>query len=76
MTLVQAQLCALKICARGLIISYCGNLLSPAILISRLLLRMRRVYVASIRLDIHSFLSPEPPRDQETTGSGDENDFQ
>ena len=31
----------------------CGLLLSPAILISRLLLRMRRMYVASIRLDFH-----------------------
>ena len=28
-------------------------LLSPAIQISRLLLRMRRMYVASIRLDLH-----------------------
>ena len=32
---------------------YCGLLLSPAILISRFLLRMRRMYVASIRLDLH-----------------------
>ena len=31
----------------------CGLFLSPAILISRLLLRMRRMYVASIRLDFH-----------------------
>ena len=30
-----------------------GLLLSPATLISRLLLRMRRIYVCSIRLDFH-----------------------
>ena len=33
--------------------SYCGRQEEPAILISRLLLRMRRMYVASIRLDFH-----------------------
>ena len=32
--------------------SYCGWQEEPAILISRLLLRMRRMYVASIRLDL------------------------
>ena len=32
---------------------FCGRQEEPAILISRLLLRMRRMYVASIRLDIH-----------------------
>ena len=32
---------------------YCGRQEEPAILISRLLLRMRRMYVASIRLDFH-----------------------
>ena len=32
--------------------SYCGRQEEPAILISRLLLRMRRMYVASIRLDL------------------------
>ena len=32
---------------------YCGRQEVPAILISRLLLRMRRMYVASIRLDFH-----------------------
>ena len=32
---------------------YCGRREEPAILISRLLLRMRRMYVASIRLDSH-----------------------
>ena len=32
---------------------YCGRPGEPAILISRLLLRMRRMYVASIRLDSH-----------------------
>ena len=32
--------------------SYCGRQEEPAILISRLLLRMRRIYVASIRLDL------------------------
>ena len=33
--------------------SYCGRQEEPAILISRLLLRMRRMYVASIRLNFH-----------------------
>ena len=32
---------------------YCGRQEEPAILISRLLLRMRHMYVASIRLDFH-----------------------
>ena len=32
--------------------SYCGRQEEPAILISRLLLRMRRMYVASIRLHL------------------------
>ena len=32
--------------------SYCGRQEEPAILIYRLLLRMRRIYVASIRLDL------------------------
>ena len=32
---------------------YCGRQEEPAILISRLLLRMRSMYVASIRLDFH-----------------------
>ena len=32
---------------------YCGRQEEPTILISRLLLRMRRMYVASIRLDFH-----------------------
>ena len=34
-------------------IDYCGRQEKPAILISRLLLRMRRMYVTSIRLDFH-----------------------
>ena len=34
-------------------LAFCGLLLSPAILISRLLLCMLRMYVASIRLDFH-----------------------
>ena len=34
-------------------IDYCGRQEKPAILISRLLLRMRRMYVTSIRLDLH-----------------------
>ena len=33
--------------------SCCGRKEEPAILISRLLLRMRRMYVASIRLELH-----------------------
>ena len=33
--------------------SYCGRQEEPAFLISRLLLRMRRMYVASSRLDFH-----------------------
>ena len=33
--------------------SYCGRQEEPAILISRLLLRMRRMYVAGFRLDFH-----------------------
>ena len=33
--------------------SNCGRQEEPTILISRLLLRMRRMYVASIRLDFH-----------------------
>ena len=32
--------------------SYCGRQEEPAILIYRLLLRMRRIYVSSIRLDL------------------------
>ena len=32
---------------------HCGRQEEPAILISRLLLRMRRMYVASIRLDFN-----------------------
>ena len=34
-------------------IDYCGRQEKPAILISRLLLHMRRMYVTSIRLDLH-----------------------
>ena len=34
-------------------IDYCGRQEKPAILISRFLLGMRRMYVASIRLDFH-----------------------
>ena len=34
-------------------IDYCGRQEKPAMLISRLLLRMRRMYVTSIRLDFH-----------------------
>ena len=35
------------------LIPYCGRQEERAILISRLLLRMRHIYVASIRLDFH-----------------------
>ena len=35
------------------LIRYCGRQEDPAILISRLLLCMRRIHVASIRLDFH-----------------------
>ena len=34
-------------------IIHCGRQEEPAVLISRLLLRMRRMYVASVRLDFH-----------------------
>ena len=41
-------------CFTDVIFSYfCGRQEEPAILISRLLLHMRRMYVASIRLDFH-----------------------
>ena len=41
------------LCSHGLIFPYCGRQEEPAIQISRLLLLMRRINVASIRLDFH-----------------------
>ena len=57
---------------------YCGRQEEPAILISRLLLRMRRMYVASIRLDLHSISYPESSDflTKKPEDSGYEIDFQ
>ena len=46
-------------CVMHSFISLCGRQEEPAILISRLSLRMRRMYVASIRLDLYSISYPE-----------------
>ena len=56
-------------------VSLCGRQEEPAILISRLLLRMRRMYVASIRLDSISYPESSDFLTKKPEDSGYEIDF-